>query len=184
MVADEGAHLGAVSSDVNARASSTTMARRILFVLPNSDEFGGLERHLLQLLERLIRSDLRASILVFGPDVVSERLDPEWAGRILVATGEEPKSLWEWVRLLRRHRSDVVVFCYGWIFSFPWHTVPAAMLAGIHRRFAIQHLVLPTLPVPYPGGGLYGVLRRNAGSARVRSTDGGLRRIFASGPSA
>jgi glycosyltransferase involved in cell wall biosynthesis len=103
-----------------------------------------------------------------GVDVLSDRLEKDWRTRVEVWVSDEPKSLGGWVRLLGKHRSTVVVFCYGWIFSFPWQAVFAASLLGMHRRLAIQHLVLPALPPPYPGGGLYGVLRRSAGERARR----------------
>ena len=51
---------------------SSRNGKRILFVLPNSEEFGGLEKHLLQLLERLLERDLQISIVCFGPDIFTE----------------------------------------------------------------------------------------------------------------
>jgi glycosyltransferase involved in cell wall biosynthesis len=55
------------------------------------------------------------------------------------------------------------VFCYGWIFSFPWQATVAAMLLGIRRRFAIQHLSLPPLPPPVLGKSPVDRLRRLIG---------------------
>ena len=75
----------------------------------------------------------------------------------------EPKTLGGWTKLLWDARPDVVVFCYGWIESFPWQATLAAILSGIRRRFAIQHLVLPPLPPREEGRSPRARLRRLIG---------------------
>jgi glycosyltransferase involved in cell wall biosynthesis len=142
--------------------------KKILFLLPNSDQFGGLERHLLQLLEKLLESDIRVFIICFGPDLISSQFNPDWLPRVQVLTKIEPKTFFGWARLFREFSPDIVVFCYGWILSFSWQANLAAALTGIRRRFAIQHLVLPDIPPPYPGKGPYGTLRRLLGKRSRR----------------
>jgi glycosyltransferase involved in cell wall biosynthesis len=139
-------------------------------LLPNGGEFGGLERHLLQVVEKLVQSGagVQVVIICFGRDVLSERLNPDWLPRVRVRECGEPNTWRDWMLLLWRERPDVVVFCYGWIFSFPWYALLAAALTGIRRRFAIQHLILPSIPSPYPGKGLYGTLRRLLGERARR----------------
>jgi glycosyltransferase involved in cell wall biosynthesis len=162
--------LGTTSLAIGKRGlmSLTKGCRKILFLLPDSGEFGGLERHLLQLLEKLLESDLQVYIICFGPDVLSDRLNPDWLSRLRVQTETEPKTLFGWARLFREFSPDIVVFCYGWILSFPWQANLASVLTGIRRRFAIQHLVLPDIPPEYPGKGLYGTLRRLLGKRARR----------------
>jgi glycosyltransferase involved in cell wall biosynthesis len=157
-----------LSRSLPARRTVGLRTNRIVFLLPNSDEFGGMERHLLHLVGRLLKEDAQIRVVTFGPDVISERFDPEWSQVVLVLTRREPRHLLDWVKLFRELRVDTVVFCYGWIFSFPWQAPVAAMLAGVRKRFAIQHLILPPIPVPYPGNGLYGILRRSLGERARR----------------
>lgn len=142
----------------------TERRKKILFVLPNSGDFGGLERHLLQLLERLLPIGVQVSILCCGPDVISERIPVTSRGEIQVRSISEPGSFWQWIRQLARPGAGTVVFSYGWIYSFPWYVTLAAALAGISRRYAIHHLVLPEIPPAYTGRGFYGMLRRSLGS--------------------
>jgi glycosyltransferase involved in cell wall biosynthesis len=150
------------------RMASARTCKRILFVLPNSDEFGGLERHLLQLVERLLNCDQEISIVCFGPDIFTRHFNPEWMSRVLVWPKGEPKSLFGWAKLFWGFRPEVLVFCYGWIASFPWQAPLAAMLVGIRRRFAIQHLVLPPLDPPAVGKDLRVWLRRRFGQRARR----------------
>ena len=149
------------------RVMSVQGNKKILFVLPNNDEYGGLERHLFQLIEKLLERGVQLSIVCFGPDIFTERLDPDWLPHIVVRPKVEPKTLTGWIRLFRDVRPDIVVFCYGWIASFPWQATVAAVLAGIRRRFAIQHLVLPPLPPPVVDKSPLNRLRRLFGK-RVR----------------
>jgi glycosyltransferase involved in cell wall biosynthesis len=152
----------------NTRALSSQGNKKILFVLPNNDEYGGLEKHLLQLIETLIGKDVQISIICFGPDIFTAHLDPDWVPRLTVWPKVEPKTLSGWTKLFWDLRPDIVVFCYGWIASFPWQATIAVTLLGIRRRFAIQHLVLPPLPPPIVGRSPVNRLRRLMGrSARI-----------------
>lgn len=148
--------------------SLTKGGKKILFLLPDSGEFGGLERHLLQLLDKLLEADLQVYIISFGPDVLSARLSPDWLSRVNVRTKTEPKTLLGWAKLFSELSPDIVVFCYGWILSFPWQANLASALTGIRRRVAIQHLVLPDIPPEYMGKGPYGTLRRLLGKRARR----------------
>ncbi len=61
----------------------------------------------------------------------------------------------------------------SWCFAMvgllvPWQANLAAMLVGIRRRFAIQHLVLPPLPPPEGGNGPRAWLRRRIGKRARR----------------
>ena len=141
---------------------------KMLFLIPNSGEFGGVEKHLLQLLERLLCFDMQLSIVCFGTDVLTERLNPDWNSRILIESKMEPSDLSGWSKLFRERQPEIVVFCYGWILSFPWQANLAAMLQGIRGRFAIQHLVLPAIPPAFPGRGPYAALRRLMGERARR----------------
>jgi len=135
----------------------------MLFVLPNNDEYGGLEKHLLQLIERLVETGARLSIICFGPDIFTERFSPGWVPHVAVWPKAEPKTLSGWVKLFWEVRPDIIVFYYGWIFSFPWRAVVAPLLLGIRRRIAVQHLVLPPLPPPVTGRSPVNRLRRVIG---------------------
>ena len=60
-------------------------------------------------------------------------------------------------------KPDVIVFCYSWIEAFPWRAPIAALLAGVRRRFCIQHLIPPPVSPPPPGKSPRSILRRMIG---------------------
>jgi glycosyltransferase involved in cell wall biosynthesis len=170
--------LSAQHADAAAIASSqgflqlASNQKKVLFVLPNNNEFGGLEKHTIDLIATLrTQKDLQSTILCFGRDIFTEHLDPEWAPTVRVCTRTEPVTFSGWRRLFREFRPGLVVFCYGWIASFPWQAILAALFAGVRRRIAIQHLVLPKLPPLPDGRGLRGKLRLIIGE-RVRQLFG------------
>jgi glycosyltransferase involved in cell wall biosynthesis len=147
----------------------TADQKKLLFVLPNNNEFGGLERHTIDLIATLHEfKNAQCTILCFGHDIFTERLDPQWASRVRVWTRPEPATLSGWRKLFLEFRPNIVVFCYGWIASFPWQAIMASLLAGIGRRIAIQHLVLPELPPRPDGKGLRGKLRLLIGERKRR----------------
>jgi glycosyltransferase involved in cell wall biosynthesis len=160
-VRTNGADRAAVPAESNSRV------KKILFVLPKTSEFGGLERHLLDLLARL-PEHVRPSILCFGQDIVTERMDQDQRSRTTVNCIQQPQSLWAWIRAIRAARADIIVFCYSWIEAFPWQAPAAAMLAGVARRFSIQHLIPPQLPPPAQGNSLRSRLRRIMGKRSRR----------------
>ncbi len=137
--------------------------KRIVFVLPKATEFGGLERHLLDLLRRLPETLLPPTVVCFERDIITARMDREQQGQVVVNCVEEPRSLWDWLRIIRRAKADTIVFPYSWIEAFPWQAPVAAALAGIRKRIAIQHLIPASLPLPAEGKSPRAMLRRLIG---------------------
>jgi glycosyltransferase involved in cell wall biosynthesis len=148
-------------------SESDPKVKKILFVLPKTADFGGLERHLLDLLARLPET-VRPSILCFGQDIISPRIEQDQRSGAVVKCVPEPRSLWDWIRTIREAQADIIVFCYSWIEAFPWQAPAAALLAGVPRRFAIQHLIPPQLPPLAQGNSLRGLLRRLIGKRARR----------------
>ncbi len=144
-----------------------SQVKNMLFVLPKTAEFGGLERHLLDLLARLPEK-VRPSILCFGKDIISSRMDEEQRSRAIVRCIPEPGSLWDWIRTIRKAQPNTIVFCYSWIEAFPWQAPAAALLAGVPNRFSIQHLIPPQLPPPAQGNSPRSLLRRFIGTRARR----------------
>lgn len=137
-------------------------SQKILFVLPKTTQFGGLEQHLLELLARL-PAQVRPLILCFDQDVISARMDEIQKSRAVVKCVAEPKSLRDWAQMIRKARPDIIVFCYSWIEAFPWQAAAAACLAGVRKRFSIQHLIPSPLPPPIRGKSPRNFLRRFIG---------------------
>lgn len=153
----------APSGNERLRAPRLPTGKRIMFVLPKTAEFGGLERHLLDLLRRLPERLLPPVVVCFGQDILTARMDQEQREQVIVRCMKEPQSLWDWLRIVRKEKPDILVFPYSWIEAFPWQAPVAAVLAGIRRRISIQHLIPPPLPSPVQGKSPRGVLRRLIG---------------------
>jgi glycosyltransferase involved in cell wall biosynthesis len=136
----QGVQLSSAPHKVEEAVSSGS-ARNVLFIT-RTFEYGGAEKHLLDLLNRLSQPGVNVSICCFGHDPYSERLDSKL--RVAVtALPETPKGLPDWISFFRKIKPDVVVFIYGWSWCFHWVAPIGAWLAGVPRRYAIQHLVLP-----------------------------------------
>ena len=80
----------------------------------------------------------------------------------------DPSSFWRWFRLFRRVQPDVVVSSCGWYRAFRLAPV-AAWLAGVRKRFTIQHLAPPSPSWAKPGS-LKSTLRRFVGGNPRRAT--------------
>jgi glycosyltransferase involved in cell wall biosynthesis len=127
-------------------AQSNRARKKILFV-SNSNEFGGAEKHLLELIRRLRGPDVQLSILCLQMDLFSERLGPDHDMEVMTCP-KPPQVLRDWVRLFRAIQPDVVVFVYGWFWAIPCAAAVGAWAAGIRKRVSIQHLITPRYPVP------------------------------------
>ena len=136
---------------------------RIIVFVANTTEYGGAEKHLLELVRRMGGSGVRRSILCLGPDFYSERLNGDPSASITVRRAAAPASLWGWRRLFRDARPDVVVFVCGWLFSFPWYASVAARLAGARRLFWLVHLKPDPVPVSLQRSPVRNIVRRIAG---------------------
>lgn len=129
------------SEIVSARAR-----KKILFV-SNSNEYGGAEKHLLELIRRLRGPGVEISILCLEKDLFSERLGPDHDIEIKTCA-RPPQFLRDWFRLFRNIQPDVIVFIYSWFWTIPCTAVVGAWIAGVPRRFSIQHLMAPRCSVP------------------------------------
>jgi len=132
--------------DAQRRDLSRRPLRKILFVT-NTNEYGGAEKHLLELIRRLREVPVQVCILCFDMDFFTERLGP--GDNVDVITCKKaPETLRDWAGLFRRIHPDVAVFVYCWFWALPWMAVVGAWRAGIRRRFSIQHLFTAPYPLP------------------------------------
>ena len=145
------------------RIVSGTKRKKVLFITRAFD-FGGAEKHLLDLVSRLDGAALQLSILCLEKDFYSSRLRADH--NIEVSTcNQAPNSILDWVRLLRKIRPDVVVFIYGWLWAIPWTASIGAWLAGVPKRFSIQHLIAPA---NMNRGWIRGAVRRMFGALHLK----------------
>jgi glycosyltransferase involved in cell wall biosynthesis len=132
--------------DAKRRVLSRRACKKILFVT-NTNEYGGAEKHLLELIRRLRGPGVQLCILCFEMDLFSERLGADHDVEVITCK-KAPRSLLDWVRLFRAFKPDVVVLIYNWLWCFPSIVSFAAWLAGIRRRLSVQHLITPPLVLP------------------------------------
>ena len=138
------------SRDGKSSALPMPTGKRAVFVLPKTTERGDLERGLVELLRRLPESLLPAHFVCFGHDLITAQIDEDQRVKVVVDCVKQPQSLWDWLRIIRDHKPDILLFDYGWIDAFPWQAPVASFLAGVRRRISIQHCI-PPLPSPVPG---------------------------------
>lgn len=157
-----------VPIDEEKSVVSERASKSILFVT-ETNTYGGLEVHLLGMIRRFRGPGVQISILNIGPDLYAEHMDWDEPAQVSVVCKSKPMSMWKWFRAFREAKPDVVVFCCAWLGAYPWFVSVAAWLAGVDKRFSIQHLVPP--PVKNVEG-------NSVRSALRRSIGGGARRRF------
>ncbi len=123
----------------NDAAQSAESPRRVLFVAA-SPKYGGTEKHLLDLIERLLSPQISISILCTGEDVFSPRLSPRLREAVQIHRHEALSGFRNWVRIFRERRPHAVVLVRSWTWCFPWYALLAARAAGVRERYAISHL--------------------------------------------
>ncbi len=150
--------------------------RRTVLFVTNTPGYGGTEKHLLELLRRLGDCGVRSLILCAGTDPYSDRLNGSYNGKVSVRCAKTLKSTWDWLRVFRDIKPNVVVFVYGTFSQHPWYAPVAARLAGIRRLYAIQQLIPPPVPPKVEVRSIHDLLERLIGkrtrrllSSRVQS---------------
>lgn len=127
----------------------------VLFVT-NTVTYGGAEKHLVELINRLRPSGVRSVIACLKEDPFSERLQPDHAQ---VITNQSTGGFSSWLSLFRRVRPESVVFIPG-VSNFPWYAYLAAKCAGVAQTHCIQHNTQNPLPPPPSLTSINGILRR------------------------
>lgn len=140
--------------------------KKILFVA-KTNEFGGAERHLLELIRRLARYKTQLSILCLDTDFYTRYLNNSHAEVIIPRV--PLRSFQDWFRAFRQIKPDVVVFIRGVLWTFEWYIPMAACLAGVRRRISIAHLPPPPPPVQLEGWSIRSVLSRLRRMRRLAS---------------
>jgi glycosyltransferase involved in cell wall biosynthesis len=148
---------GAPSTPIPSRAR-----KKIVFVVPKTTEFGGLERHLLAVLDGLRGTEMQSSILCIEHETLSQYIDRSDLGETAVRCVLEPHSVGQWYSLFRQFQPHTIVFCYSWINAFSWRSALAAWLAS-KKCFSIQHLIPPPAPPFVEGSSPWIALKRRIG---------------------
>jgi glycosyltransferase involved in cell wall biosynthesis len=147
--------------------AQATRKKKLLFVIRTS-EFGGAEKHLLQLVRRLTQRGIPVTILCLDADFYSKYFAGSQVEIIALRPGTL-RSFRDWFRIFRQIKADVVVLDRAFLWTFDWFTPIAACLAGIGRRVTIAHLPPPPVPAKIEGWSLQSVLGRLRRSRRLAS---------------
>ena len=161
-----------VAAGGGARHTEDADRKNVLFV-SRTTEYGGAEKHTLQLIRRLAGPDVRISILCLEQDFYSQRLDENQSPYIDIKCKEAPgwglRSMRDWLQLLRDARPDVVVFVGSVLWLFPWYVPILGWLSGIPRRLTIAHLPPGPLPEKTKGWSIPNLVRRVKRLRRLQS---------------
>ena len=137
------------------------MIQRILFVT-HTPEFGGAEKHLIELIRRIDES-VGCDILCYGEDFYSQALHERANVGVFRESAGRPVTLWGyWVTFLR-HPCQEVVFVKGIADIYPWVAYLAAYLSGARRVVVIEQLIGDPSPPPLAGHRPMALLRRLTG---------------------
>ena len=153
----EGNEYRTVAADSGACPWAQAARKTVLFVT-NTFEYGGAEKHLLELTRRLIGSEVRIAILCLDTDFYTDRVDGNQIN--IISRKKGTQSFWDWFHIFRELRTDVVVFVRAYLWCYGWYAPVAAWLAGIPRRVSIAHLPPPPLPAKVEGRSVRSVLSR------------------------
>ena len=122
--------------------------KRTLLFVTNAFSYGGSEKHLLDLLDRLQDGNVRSVVLCTDSDPFTQRLKEGCHSSVAIRSEKSLKSVTDWVRVFREINPDVVILVYGTLWLLPWFAAVAARLAGVRKLYAIHHLM--PLPPPNP----------------------------------
>jgi glycosyltransferase involved in cell wall biosynthesis len=136
---------------------------RLAFVTRTLD-FGGLQRHLIDLIARLDLGRVEASILCLGKDPAYSEVFKDEV-RVRIKSGLEIDSVSDWLRLFLQTKPDVTVFVHGDLCAFSWKAYLAARIVG-HQVYSIHHLIPPPLMALISGNSLRARARRIVGYRR------------------
>lgn len=114
--------------------------RTLLFVI-NAFSYGGSEKHVLDLLKRLVNRNIQSVVLTTDSDPFTERLTKGNHNNVTVRADKSLKSFGDWLRVFREIKPDSTVLVYGTLWMLPWIAALAARFAGIQKLYAIHHLM-------------------------------------------
>lgn len=130
---------------------------RVLFVT-QTPEFGGAERHLIDLVRRFDRS-IECHILCFSGDFYTEALRDQPNVRVSRSPLVRERKLWSFWNVFRRHHADVIVLVKGIFDHYPLAAYLAARCSGAHRVVALEHLMPDPFPAQDAASGIRGAIK-------------------------
>ena len=135
--------------------------KHILFVNQTS-EYGGTERHLVDLVRRL-SGETECTIICVAGDFISQVLAGNSSVRIVAHPRIQKHQFFSYWRLFRKWQPQIVVLVKGIPDLFPTSAYLAARLSGPIRLVVIEHLISDPLPRLVLGQGVMNRLRQLCG---------------------
>ncbi len=143
-------------------AETNRQRREHLLFLVRTVEFGGLEKHLIDIVTR-IDEGVKCTILCYGTDFYSPRLSHRSNVTVHRRNRWEPGSFMALLRAFADARPSAIVLVKGSKGDFGLTSCLAARCAGIRRILAVEHLVADPMPPPITGPGFRNLVRRFLG---------------------
>jgi glycosyltransferase involved in cell wall biosynthesis len=135
--------------------------RRVLFIT-QTPEFGGAEKHLIDLVRRMDGA-AQCTILCFSEDFYSQALKNHPTVRVVKLPRITKAKFRSFAAAFLRYRSDVIVMVKGIFEHYPFWAYLAARSCGYRRLVVIEHLIPDPIPGRVQGEGTRGILRRLLG---------------------
>lgn len=134
---------------------------RVLFVtLPL--EWGGAEKHLMDLIAHADPAKMNPAILALAPDLYTPALDR--MGRTDVPVHQARAwTFREYRRAFAALRPEVIVFVNGWLGIFPSRAYAAARASGARRVIGLEHSQAGAPPAEVGSAGFLAPVRRLIG---------------------
>ncbi len=142
----------------NLRAAGVTLnGERVLFVT-RPLEWGGSEKHLLELILRADPAEVSPTIVALAPNLFSESLQQKGRTDVPVRLAQG-STFREFRRIFAEIRPTVIVFVNGKLGLFPCRAYAAARWSGARRVVGVEHLQAGPAPPPASPRGSGGPLR-------------------------
>lgn len=134
---------------------------KILFV-HHGAEFGGVEKHIIDLFTRLEPSKFELIIVCFGRYEFRDASFGEQKGRVKIISGLSRTNFHDYWKIFRETHPDLIVFESGSVGDFPWYGHLAGKLSGAQSVIDFEHGMPPVFPKVQVDG-LRSLLRRLLG---------------------
>lgn len=151
----------------SSRRGASSTNKRMVFIVPAGVRNTGIRKHVSEVVRRLSASEMPSDMICLSGKSTDTPMESKSRVGMAIRSEDEPRSLVGWIRMLRKADPAAVIFCYDWLEAFGPMPLLAAVVAGVHRRFAMQYLMPIPVQASVPSRSPQGVLRRIAGK-RVR----------------
>ena len=136
--------------------------RRLAFVVATR-EFGGVERHLNDLIARLTDRGAQCTVICHGKDFYTQHQGGRRAVQLVGRPAVEDETFLSYWGTFLRARAHTIVFIKGWFDEFPLRAYVAGRLSRARRLLAVEYLLPDSPPTEASGAGVLNAVRRLLG---------------------